>query len=152
MQAGICDQSCDSLQESSNSATPSAIGHQAPLSMGYSRQEYWNGLLFPPPGIFPTHRLNPCFLHLLHWQADSLLLHHLGNPVERLPEVIHLTDGPILSFQYSFTHKSGAFCSNNGDVEFSQDFPQKHLHMSSPAHSQSTHMSQMVFGPKETAL
>ena len=76
--------------------------------MGYSRQEYWNGLLFPPPGIFPAHRSNPCFLHLLHWQADSLLLHHLENPVEWLPDVIHLTDRPILSFQDSFTHKSGA--------------------------------------------
>ena len=28
------------------------LTHQAPLSMGFSRQEYWNGLLFPPPGAF----------------------------------------------------------------------------------------------------
>ena len=28
--------------------------HQAPLSMGFSRQEYWNGLPFPSPGIFLT--------------------------------------------------------------------------------------------------
>ena len=27
--------------------------HQAPLSMGYSRPEYWSGLLFPPPGDLP---------------------------------------------------------------------------------------------------
>ena len=32
--------------------TPSTVGHQAPLSIGFSRQEYWRGLLFPPPGIF----------------------------------------------------------------------------------------------------
>ena len=31
-------------------ATPWTVAHQAPLSMGFSRQEYWNGLLFPPPG------------------------------------------------------------------------------------------------------
>ena len=49
------------------------IACQAPLSMGFSRQEYWNGLPFPSPGIFPTQGLNPHLLHLLHWQADSLL-------------------------------------------------------------------------------
>ena len=32
--------------------------HQAPLSMGFSRQEYWSGLPFPSLGIFPTQGLN----------------------------------------------------------------------------------------------
>ena len=31
-------------------AIPWTVAHQAPLSMGFSRQEYWNGLPFPPPG------------------------------------------------------------------------------------------------------
>ena len=31
-------------------------------------------------GIFPTQRLNPCLLGLLHWRADFLSLSHLGNP------------------------------------------------------------------------
>jgi len=31
-------------------------------------------------GIFPTQGLNPCLLGLLHWQADSLPLSHLGRP------------------------------------------------------------------------
>ena len=31
--------------------TPWTVAHQAPLSMGFSRQEYWNELLFPPPGV-----------------------------------------------------------------------------------------------------
>ena len=31
-------------------------------------------------GIFPIQGLNPCFLHLLHWQADSSPLKHLGSP------------------------------------------------------------------------
>ena len=34
--------------------TPWTVTHQAPLSMGFSRHEYWNGLPRPPPGIFPT--------------------------------------------------------------------------------------------------
>ena len=33
------------------------------LSMEFSRQEYWRGLLFPSPGIFLTQGLNPGFLH-----------------------------------------------------------------------------------------
>ena len=31
-------------------AIPQTVAHQAPLSMGFSRQEYWSGLPFPPPG------------------------------------------------------------------------------------------------------
>ena len=34
--------------------TPRTIDHQAPLSMGFSRQEYWNGLPFPSPGDLPN--------------------------------------------------------------------------------------------------
>ena len=47
--------------------------------MEFSRQEYWSGLPFPSPEIFLTQGLNPR-LHLLHWQADSLLLSHQGSP------------------------------------------------------------------------
>ena len=39
------------------------ITHQALLSMGFSRQEYWSGLPFPPTGIFPTKGSNPGLLH-----------------------------------------------------------------------------------------
>ena len=55
-------------------ATLRTVAHQASLSMGFSRQEYWSGLPFPYQGIFPTQGLNPCLLRLLQWQADSLLL------------------------------------------------------------------------------
>ena len=34
-------------------ATPWTVAHQAPLSMGFSRQEYWNRLPFPTPGDLP---------------------------------------------------------------------------------------------------
>ena len=33
--------------------TPWTLAHQAPLSMDFSRQEYWSGLPFPPPGHLP---------------------------------------------------------------------------------------------------
>ena len=35
------------------------IAHQAPLSMGFSRQEYWNGLPNPPPGDLPNPGIKP---------------------------------------------------------------------------------------------
>ena len=44
------------------------IALQAPLSMGFSRQEYWSGLPFSPPGDLLTQGSNS---HLLHWQVDS---------------------------------------------------------------------------------
>ena len=37
-------------------ATPLIVAHQASLSMGFSRQEYWGGLLFPSPGESFWHR------------------------------------------------------------------------------------------------
>ena len=43
--------------------TPWIVAHQAPLSMGFSRQEYWGGLPFPSPGDFPTQGLNPGLPH-----------------------------------------------------------------------------------------
>ena len=54
-----------------NSLWPSwTVAHQAFLSLGFSRQEYWSWLPFPLQGIFPTQGLNLC---LLHWQVDSLM-------------------------------------------------------------------------------
>ena len=47
----------------SDSATPWTIAWQPPLSVGFYRQKYWNGLPFPFPGIFPTQRSNPGLLH-----------------------------------------------------------------------------------------
>ena len=52
-------------------ATQWTVVHQAPLSIGVSRQEYWSGLPFPPLGIFLTQELNLC---LLNWHVGSLPL------------------------------------------------------------------------------
>ena len=40
-------------------ATPWTVAHQAPLSMGFPRQEYWPGLPFPPPGDLPDPGVEP---------------------------------------------------------------------------------------------
>ena len=49
--------------------TPWTVAHEAPLSMGFSRQEYWSGLPFPPPGDLPDPGIEPVFPAS---QADSL--------------------------------------------------------------------------------
>ena len=50
------------------------IAHQVPLSMGFSRQEYWNGLHALLQGIFSTQGSNSCLLCFLHWLGASLPL------------------------------------------------------------------------------
>ena len=58
--------------------TPWTVAHQAPLSMGLPRQEYWSGLSFPFPGDLPTPGSN---VGLLHWQADALPSETSGEPI-----------------------------------------------------------------------
>ena len=41
--------------------TPWTVAHQAPLSLGFSRQEYLSGLPFPPPGNLPDIGIEPMF-------------------------------------------------------------------------------------------
>ena len=50
------------------------VAHQVSLSVGFSRQEYWSELPYPPPGDLLTHGSNSRLLHLLHWQVGSLPL------------------------------------------------------------------------------
>ena len=54
---GLVAKSCLTLE------TPWTVAHQAPLSMRFSRQEYWNGLPFPSPGDLPHPGIKPGLLH-----------------------------------------------------------------------------------------
>ena len=54
----------------SDSVIPWTVTQQAPVSKEFSRQEYWSGLPFPPPGCLPNPELEPWSPAL---QADSLL-------------------------------------------------------------------------------
>ena len=56
------------------------VVHQAPLSMGFSRLEYWSGLPCPPPGGLPDPGIEPASPAALALQVDSLLLSHQGSP------------------------------------------------------------------------
>ena len=53
------------------------VARQAPLSMGFPRQEYWSGLPFPPPGDLPDPEIEPKSPAL---QADSFALSCQGSP------------------------------------------------------------------------
>ena len=55
-------------------ATPWTAAHQAPLSMGFPRQEYWSGLPFPSPGDLPHPGVKPASPVSPARQADSLPL------------------------------------------------------------------------------
>ena len=57
--------------------TPWTVAYQAPLSMGFSRQEYWSGLPFPSPGELPSPRIEPGSPAL---QADALTSQPPGKP------------------------------------------------------------------------
>ena len=46
----------------SDSATPQTVAHQAPLSVGFSRQDYWSGLPCPPAGDLPDPGIEPLSL------------------------------------------------------------------------------------------
>ena len=59
-------------------ATLWTVAHQAPLSMGFSRQEYRSGLLCPPPGDLSDSGIEPAPPATLALQVDSLPLSHQG--------------------------------------------------------------------------
>ena len=71
-------------------ATPWTVAHQAPLSTGFPRQEYWSGLPFlfpgdlPNPGIEPESLTAPVLAGTL-----SLTLSHLGSPIILLNNIIY---------------------------------------------------------------
>ena len=62
----------------SDSVTPWTVPCQASLSMGFSRQEYWSGLPFPPPGDPPDPGLEP--------RSPALPANSLPNELRRKPK------------------------------------------------------------------
>ena len=71
----MCAQSLSCVQLFSIAWT---VAHQAPLSVGFSRQEYWSGLPCLLQGIFLTQRSN---LGLLHCRWILYCLSHQGSPM-----------------------------------------------------------------------
>ena len=61
-------------------ATPWIVARQAPLSMGFSRQEYWSGLPFPSPGDLPNPGIEPTSPVSPALHANSLPTEPPGKP------------------------------------------------------------------------
>ena len=76
---GLVTKSCPTL------ATPWTAARQAPLSMGFSREEYWSGLPFPSPGDLPDSGITP--------QPPALQADPSPSEPPRKPR-LHLNKGP----------------------------------------------------------
>ena len=83
-------------------ATPWTIAYQASPSMGFSRQEYWNGLPFPSPGDLPDPGIKPAL------EADALTSEHPGVFLRTYSEWylmlytnLHNSDNNLINWCYS---------------------------------------------------
>ena len=94
------------------------VTFQAPLSMGFSRQEYWSGLPCPPPGNLPNPGIEPPSLYLLHQQAGSLPLVLPGKPIQ--PHAVQFSCSAV---SYSVTPWTAA-CQASLSITNSQSLPQ----------------------------
>ena len=72
------------------------VALQAPLSMGFSRQEYWSQLSCPPPGGLPRPGIKPVSLKSSALQVDSLLLSYKGSPHGLLVTYIFLVNQNLI--------------------------------------------------------
>ena len=72
---------CELLSRVQLFVTPWTAAHQVPLSMEFSRQEYWSGLPFPSPGDLPNPGIEPRSPTL---QADSLPSEPPGKPINKV--------------------------------------------------------------------
>ena len=61
-------------------ATPWTVAHQVPLFMGFSRLEYWNGLVFIPPGDLPNPGIEPTSPVFPAWTSKFLTTEPPGKP------------------------------------------------------------------------
>ena len=88
--------------------------HQAPLSMGFSRQEYWSRLPFPSPGCLPNPEIEPTSPA---WQADFYCSCRLGSPEDGEPVIqvgacvlFPCTEGNPLSLSSGWKGLSSGSC------------------------------------------
>ena len=69
-----------SIQSCPIFVTSRTVAHQAHLSMGFSRQEYCNGLPYPPPGDLPNPPIEPVAACISCIKVDSLPTEPPGKP------------------------------------------------------------------------
>ena len=99
--------------------TVGTVACQAPLPMGFSRQEYSSGLPFPPPGDLPNPSIEPRSPAL---QADLYHLSHQGRPNQ---EEIDYLNRPITSKEIETVIKNLPTNKNPGPDGFTGEYYQK---------------------------
>ena len=75
-------------------AIPWTVVHQAPLSMGFPRQEYWSASRSLLQGICPDQGSTLSLLRLVHWQVDSFPMRHLGSSYRSMIYACSLQGNP----------------------------------------------------------
>ena len=95
----ITEQQSQSLSYTQLFATPWTVACQAPLSMEFSRPEYWSGQLVPSPGNFPSQGSNPV---LLQCRRILYCLSHQSNSTQK-------SFGPTVDAQWRFRKESHEF-------------------------------------------
>ena len=86
--------------------TPRNVACQVPLSMGFSRQEYWSGLPFPSPGDLPDPGIEPRSPAL---KADSLATEQQGKPLVYIFTQVKFKKSKIETFYLFSSTKFNAY-------------------------------------------
>ena len=100
-------QSCPTLCD------PWTVVGQVPLSMGFSRQEYWTWLPFPSPGDLPDSGIKPS---LLHYRQTFYHLSHQGIPMCLNAGKVPYVKFKVLSHLTAFLSLQGVLGTVNGTV------------------------------------
>ena len=77
----LCMSTCVCHSVITNSVTPWTVAHQGPVSVGFPRQEYWNGLPLPPPGDRPNPGIKPMSPVFLELAGGFFTTEPPGKPV-----------------------------------------------------------------------
>ena len=103
------------LQQCWTLCNPVDCNHQVLLSMGFSRQEYWSGLLYPPLGDLPDPGSKTWSPTL---QADSLLQNHQGSPLSYIHTHKTLLSSWFKWYQlYRWVWDNGYFYNNESSCD-----------------------------------
>ena len=114
----VCVCVCEATSIMSNSLQCYGLVCQAPLSMGFSRQEYWSGFPFPSPGDLPNPGIEPSFLTSPALVGVSFTTSTTWPPVKPKPAGLgsrSLVQGifPIQGSNQGLLHCKQVFCQLN---------------------------------------
>ena len=111
-------------------ATLRTVAHQAPLSMGFSRQQYWSGLPVLAPGHLPNPGIKPMSPASPALAGDSLPLSHLGSEKVEYEEVNQwscILSYFCVTFMLQETSSHQSYCSDLYFLPYSLGWLHRHL-------------------------